>query len=363
MAFVVLGGTFAAAQEVPQLTVGRLADGERPEIDGRVDEDVWSPAEPFSTFTQQEPNEGEPATERTEIRFLIDRGTLYIGVVCFDSSPTTIVVSQSRRDADLDDTDSIQILLDTFNDGQNAFVFGTNPFGIEYDGQVMAEGQTAGYLAVRQRRIAARPVRASTRTGMPTGPCAPASPNAAGKRSSPFRSRRCGTARGTDRTWGVNVMRNIRRKNEQVFLAPVPRGYTLHRVSVAGKLNGLSLPARRDLKFMPYVSGVGQRRHDAADRHRSTDRATSGLDVKWGVRADLTLDVTVNTDFAQVEADEQQVNLTRFPLFFPEKRPFFLENAQTFQLGQPQADRSVLLAPHRPVAERRSRSTSWRADG
>ncbi len=141
---VMIFGSIAAAQDVPQLTVGRLADGQRPEIDGRVEENAWSLAEPFSTFTQQEPDEGQPATERTEIRFLIDRGTLYIGVVCHDSAPDAIVVSQSRRDAELTETDSIQILLDTFNDGQNAFVFGTNPFGIEYDGQVMAEGQTAG---------------------------------------------------------------------------------------------------------------------------------------------------------------------------------------------------------------------------
>ena len=130
-------------------------------------------------------------------------------------------------------------------------------------------------------------------------------------------------------------MRNIRRKNEQVFLSPVPRGYNLHRVSVAGKLDGLSLPARREVKLMPYVSG--SRNDDKTLRTDQVDRKGDvGLDVKWGVRADLTLDVTVNTDFAQVEADEQQVNLTRFPLFFPEKRPFFLENAQMFQLGQPQ---------------------------
>ena len=198
VAFVLIGGAFAAAQEVPQLTVGRLADGQRPEIDGRVDETVWSLAEPFSAFIQQEPNEGEPATERTEIRFLIDRDTLYIGVVCFDATPDAIVVSQSRRDADLTETDSIQILLDTFNDGQNAFVFGTNPFGIEYDGQVMAEGQTAGNTFVPSGSAGSQrgQLRDSTRTGMPTGPCARTPPNAAGKPSSPSRSKPCGTARG-----------------------------------------------------------------------------------------------------------------------------------------------------------------------
>ena len=140
---------------------------------------------------------------------------------------------------------------------------------------------------------------------------------------------------GENRTWGVNVMRNIRHKNEQVFLAPVPRGYNIQRVSVAGKLGGLSLPARRDLKFIPYAAGSVN--DDVAVGPEAERSGDVGLDVKWGVRADLTLDATVNTDFAQVEADEQQVNLTRFPLFFPEKRPFFLENAQVFQLGQPQA--------------------------
>jgi len=140
---------------------------------------------------------------------------------------------------------------------------------------------------------------------------------------------------GPDRTWGLNVMRNIRRKNEQVFLSPVPRGYSLYRVSASGKLNGLSLPTRRDLRFIPYVSGsVDDDKTLTTNRVDRTGRL--GMDVKWGVRADLTLDATVNTDFAQVEADEEQVNLTRFALFFPEKRPFFLENAQLFQVGQPQ---------------------------
>ena len=136
--------SLAAAQTgtvVPNLSVGRSAEGDHPEIDGRVDDMIWAQAPPFSAFIQQEPNEGAPSTERTELRFLLDTQNLYISVVCFDSEPNNLVVTESRRDADLDNTDSIQILLDTFNDGQNAFVFGTNPFGIEYDGQVMAEGQ------------------------------------------------------------------------------------------------------------------------------------------------------------------------------------------------------------------------------
>lgn len=325
----------ADAQDVPHLSAGQLADGARPEIDGHVDDEVWKGAPPFSSFIQQEPNEGQPSTERTEVRFLIDRRNLYIGVVSFDAEPDKIVVSQSRRDSELTDTDSIQILLDTYNDGQNAFVFGTNPFGIEYDGQVQGEGLTSG--------SAGRAGGAGSQTGQVAGfnPnwdadwTVRASTTARGWEAEfviPLKTVRY--APGSGRTWGVNVMRNIRRKNEQSFLSPVPRGYTLHRVSVAGKLDNLTLASQRDLKVIPF--GVGSVNDDkvAANVDRS---AALGIDAKWGLRPGLTLDLTVNTDFAQVEADEQQVNLTRFPLFFPEKRPFFLENAGTFQLGQPQA--------------------------
>ena len=333
------------AQSLPLLTIGHAVEGERPSVDGRVDDTVWAAAPPFSAFIQQEPNEGQPATEQTEIRFLLDRQNLYVAVICFDSEPQNILVSQSRRDADLGDTDSVRILLDTFNDGQNAFVFGTNPFGIEYDGQVMAEGQTGqsggGGAGFNVNWDADWQVRTQiTERGWEA------------EFAIPLKTLRYDP--GQDRTWGVNVLRNIRRKNEQVFLSPVPRGYNLYRVSVAGKLQGLSLPARRDVKLIPYAAAsVTDDRTVAVDRvHRVGD---VGLDVKWGVRTDLTLDVTVNTDFAQVEADEQQVNLTRFPLFFAEKRPFFLENAQLFQLGQPQAvdlffsRRIGLLATGEPV--------------
>ncbi|MGH9203659.1 MAG: DUF5916 domain-containing protein, partial [Vicinamibacterales bacterium] len=302
----------AQGAAVAVVTVGRATEGERPIIDGRVDDGLWAQAEPFSGFIQQEPNDGEPATERTEIRFLLDRQNLYVAVVCFDSDPRNILVSQSRRDADLGDTDSIRILLDTFNDGQNAFVFGTNPFGIEYDGQVMAEGQTGqgggggSGGSFNLNWDADWAVRAQiTDRGWEA------------EFAIPLKTLRYDP--GEDRTWGVNATRNIRRKNEQVFLSPVPRGYNLHRVSVAGKLQGLSLPPRRDIKLLPYIAGaVTEDKTLPGDTVRRAGDV--GLDMKWGVRADLTLDLTLNTDFAQVEADVQQVNLTRFPVFFPEKR-------------------------------------------
>ena len=334
----------SSAQGVPQLTVGHLTGEDRPVVDGKVDEAVWSAEAAYSTFTQQEPSEGQPATERTDVWFVMDETNLYVAVICYDSEPGSLVVSQSRRDADLRNTDSVQILLDTFNDGQNAFVFGTNPFGIEYDAQVMGEGQTGG---------------GGFRGGgfnlnWDADWTVSASPSERGWEAEfaiPLRTLRYNP--GEERVWGVNVQRNIRRKNEQVFLAPVPRGYSLQRVSVAGKLNGLSLPRRRDLRFTPFVAGSFN--DDKTLLTDTVDRSGDiGLDVKWGVRSDLTLDLSVNTDFAQVEADEEQVNLTRFALFFPEKRPFFLENAQVFQLGQPRTidlffSRRIGLAGGQPI--------------
>jgi len=329
------------AAELTTIAAARLNAGTAlPVIDGLVNDEAWSHVEPYDTFTQQDPIEGAPASERTEVRVMYDQSTIYIGVICFDSEPDKIIVSQSRRDAQLTDVDSIVIVLDTFNDNQNAFVFGTNPLGIEYDGQVSGEGITGG--------SSGSAVSALAQSNQQRGSISAFNPNWDGdwrvkakitargweaEVAIPLKTLRY--APGADRTWGFNVMRNIRRKNEQVYLSPIPRGFDIYRVSMAAKLTGLNLAARRDLKLVPYVLGSANKDYTvAAD---SLDRkANVGLDVKWGVRPSLTADFTVNTDFAQVEADEEQVNLTRFDLFFPEKRPFFLENASTFQFGAPQ---------------------------
>jgi hypothetical protein len=329
--------SLAQQGERPAVTVGILKEGVEPTIDGRVDDEVWNTVTPYSTFTQQEPNEGEPASERTEIRFLADRKNLYISVIAFDREPDKIIVTQSRRDADLNDTDSIQILLDTFNDGQNAFVFGTNPFAIEHDGQVMNEGQTSG----QQGRAGGGGSQGGQVSGYNANWDADWTVHAGitsrgweAEFSIPFKTLRYEA--GQSQTWGVNALRIIRRRNEQAFLAAVPRGYNIHRVSVAGKLNGLNLPTRRQLQLIPFgLSSIVDNK--TVQTKQVTKAAEVGFDMKWGVTSTMTLDATVNTDFAQVEADEQQINLTRFPLFFPEKRPFFLENAQTFQFGQPQS--------------------------
>jgi hypothetical protein len=336
---------FAQQQQAerPAVAVGMLKEGTEPAIDGKVDDEIWNSAVAFTTFTQQEPDEGQPASERTEVRFLADKKNLYISVIAFDREPDRIIVSQSRRDADLNDTDSVQILLDTLNDGLNAFVFGTNPFGIEYDGQVMNEGQTSGQSTGGGGggRSGGGGSQRGQVSGFNTNWDADWTVRAGitdrgweAEFAIPLKSVRYKP--GTNQTWGLNVMRNIRRRNEQAFLSLVPRGYNLHRVSVAGRLTGLDLPDRRQFQMIPYgLTSVSDNKTLAT---KQVDRdAKLGFDAKVGVTSTLTLDATVNTDFAQVEADEQQVNLTRFALFFPEKRPFFLENAQTFQLGQPQA--------------------------
>ncbi|MCA1584278.1 MAG: carbohydrate binding family 9 domain-containing protein [Acidobacteria bacterium] len=330
----------ATAQEVSRTFVaGTLPDnGDPPVIDGRVDDALWQGVKPYTDFTQQDPTEGAPATEQTEVRLIVGRGQLYVGIICFDSDPTKIIVSQARRDASLNETDSVIMVFDTFNDNQNAFVFGTNPIGIEYDGQVAREGQTSGLTfqggagGTQRGGISAfNPnwdgdwtVRSQvTERGWET------------EMAIPLKTLRYST--GADRTWGFNVLRNIRHKNEQVYLAPIPRGFDIYRVSLAAKVSGLDLPARRDIKLIPYVLGSANKDFTRAQGDQLDRNADVGVDLKWGIRPNLTLDATLNTDFAQVEADEEQVNLTRFDLFFPEKRPFFLENASTFQFGQPQS--------------------------
>ncbi|MFN8061406.1 MAG: DUF5916 domain-containing protein [Vicinamibacterales bacterium] len=329
----------APSPALKSLRVTMLPDGgPRPKIDGTVDDEMWTSIQPFTEFVQQEPNEGQPASEKTEVRIALDKTTLYIGVIAFDSEPDKIVVTQSRRDADLAESDSVQVLLDTFNDTQNAFIFGTNPNGIEYDGQVAGEGQTGGF------QTSARAGTGGSQRGSISGFNANwdadwvvrSQVTTRGwetEMAIPLKTLRY--APGSDKTWGFNVLRNIRRKNEQVFLSPIPRGYTINQVSRAAKLGGLNLPARRDIKVTPFVATSIDK-----DYTVSTDslqkKGDVGLDLKWGVTPSLTVDLTVNTDFAQVEADDEQINLTRFELFFPEKRPFFLENAGIFQFGVPQ---------------------------
>jgi hypothetical protein len=318
---------------MPRPIGSAVAVAEPPVLDGDVLGDpVWQAAEPMTGFWQEQPFEGQPSTERTEVRIVFTTDTLYVGVVCFDSNPGAIIVSDARRDAPLEETDSFRFILDTYRDRQNGFVFGTNPAGIEYDGQVTNEGQGGGGLGPGQMQMGgsgsgfnlnwdgAWEVRARiTDLGW------------SAEFAIPFKTLRYPS--GPVQSWGANFQRNIRRRNERSYWAPIPRQFNLNRLSLAGSVNGIEVPAFRNLKAMPYVLGQAL---TAGERPASTRwLGDVGMDVKYNLTPSLTLDATYNTDFAQVEVDDQQVNLDRFSLFFPEKRPFFLENAGFFAVGNP----------------------------
>ncbi len=315
----------------PTLTATRAQQA--PTLDGDVVGDpVWQQAVPVSGFWQEQPDEGQPASERTDVRIVFTADALYVGVVCYDRTPGAIIVSDARRDAGLDDTDSFRIIFDTYRDQLNGFVFGTNPAGIEYDGQVTNEGQGGGGLAGGQRQ------QSGSGTGFNLnwdGAWAVRSRISeigwTAEFAIPFRTLRFPA--GADKIWGINFQRNIRRRNERAYWAPISRQYTLYRLSLAGQLSGLQTPTIRSLKATPYALG---------NIRQSGERPVDGIvlgdvggDLKYTLTPSLALDATVNTDFAQVEIDDQQINLDRFELFFPEKRPFFLENSGFFTVGNP----------------------------
>ena len=326
-----LAPTSGGPSDRPSARAVRVAEG--PTLDGDVLGDpVWLQAPVISGFKQYQPDEGRDVSEPTEVRLVFTKDVLYVGVVCYDSDPKGIIVTDSRRDSSLDNTDSFRMIVDTFRDRQNGFVFGTNPAGLEYDGQVTNEGQGGGGLAGAQMQQSgsgsgfnlnwdgAWNVRARiTDQGWMA------------EFAIPFKTLRYpGTA---DQVWGVNFQRTIRRKNEQAYWAPIPRQFSLYRVSIAGTVAGLQPPVFRNFKLIPYT--LGQVKKTGVNPVGSVALGDVGIDAKYNLTPGLTLDATYNTDFAQVEVDDEQVNLDRFTLFFPEKRPFFLENAGFFSVGNP----------------------------
>jgi len=311
---------------------------EAPTIDGVLDEPAWQTATPISDFVQAEPVEGSAPTERTEVRLLYDAHTLFVGVMCFDSEPSQIVTTDSRRDSGLSGQDSFQMIFDTYHDRQNGFIFGTNVVGMQYDAQVRNEGET-------QR--GGPPGGLGGGGGNATGAGAGVNVNWDGswvvkthvsetgwsaEFAIPLRTLRYGPP---PQVWGVNFSRAIERKREFVYWSPVSRIYTITRLSSAAELRGLDVSPPRDFKLMPYAVGSANRNFASPTETGYSRSGDWGIDSKIGVTSSTTLDLTYNTDFAQVEVDEQQINLTRFNLLFPEKRPFFLENRGLFAVGRP----------------------------
>jgi hypothetical protein len=316
-------------------------------LDGILDEDVYSREAPFDGLIQVAPNDGAPATERSDIWITYDDRNIYLSCRCHESAPPAEwVVNELRRDTNgLRNNEHIGVLFDTFYDRRSGFAFYTNPLGARADYSVVDEGGS---------NTDWNPVWTSKSGRFDGGWTV--------EMAIPFKSLRYRA--GKDQIWGMQIRRSVRHKNEWDYLTPVPRilagPQALNRVSAGGTLVGLDLPeAGKNIELKPYVVT-----RSAVDRVRAPQdnyvfTSEIGGDVKYAVTPNLTADLTVNTDFAQVEIDEQQVNLTRFSLFFPEKREFFLEGRGIFDFGRG-GERcaeqqqwlgyagSVLHAPHRP---------------
>lgn len=296
-----------------------------PVLDGILDEATWGAAGRIDQFIQQEPEEGAPPTERTEVYILFDAENLYLGLRAWDSSPQGVTATEMRRDSDrILEEDNFQIILDTFKDSRSGYMFVTNPLGAQLDQQIFAEGEGArpGYPTSNINRdwdgvwhVTARVVEDGWVAEV----------------AIPMVTLRFPAAE--QQSWGLNIMRNIGRKNEQVFWVPLSKEFNLERVSLAGSLDGMErLNRGLDLRVTPFVTSGASRVMESGAENDVFERDL-GLDMKYGVTAGLNLDITVNTDFAQAEVDDEQVNLTRFQLFFPEKRDFFLENSGQFTVG------------------------------
>lgn len=302
-----------------------------PVIDGDVLQDeVWKSLTPIDQLWQTKPRAGYPASEKTEIRIGYTATTFYLSVVCYDAEPQKLVVSDARRDATLDNTDSFLFILDTYHDGQNGFIFGTNSIGIEYDGQVDNEGQGNQSLNRQQAGVIGGfnlNWDASWEVKAIVGDF-----GWSAEFEIPLRTLRF--ASGKEQVWGINFQRNIRKTNEIAYWAPLPIQFDLKRLSLEGTLTGLNLQSPGNLKLIPYALGRVSRDFES-NPSETKFKPEFGADVKYSITPAVTLDLTYNTDFAQVEVDQEQVNLDRFNLFFPEKRPFFLENAGQFSVGSP----------------------------
>ena len=292
-------------------------------LDGQLDERVYYTVPAITGFIQQAPDEGAPATEKTEAWILFDADNIYVGARIWDSAPPSQwVANEMRRDTrQLRQNDTFAVILDTFYDRRNAVAFYTNPLGAIADFQITNEGNPNSDW---------NPVW-DVRTGRFEGGWTV-------EMEIPFKSLRYRP--GPSQIWGVQLRRNVRRKNEWNYITPLPISAGsgpggIFRVSGAATLVGLDAPSgSKNLEIKPYGIGGISTNLAASPPTRNAGDGNGGLDVKYGVTQNLTADFTVNTDFAQVEVDEQQVNLTRFNLFFPEKREFFLEGRGIFDFAR-----------------------------
>ncbi len=304
-------------------------------LDGTLDERVYQTAPSASEFVQQVPKDGMAATEKTDVWVMFDAENLYIAARCWDSAPPEKwVADEYRRDTvQLKQNDGFGVALDTFYDRRNGFAFYTNPFGARADYAITDEVADFNWNPVWD-------VRPGRFDGGWTV-----------EMQVPFKSLRYKS--GSEQVWGVQFRRIVRRKNEWAYLTRVPSSVAgpigLTKVSFGGNLTGLDLPAANtNVELKPYATSRSTTDLTKTPAIWNKGATDIGVDAKYGVTASLTADFTYNTDFADVEVDQQQVNLTRFSLLFPEKREFFLEGGGLFDFGRATSgllQRPVATAP------------------
>lgn len=285
-------------------------------LDGHLDEPAWQAATPADRFTQREPKEGEPATERTEVRVLIGKEALYIGARLFDSEPRKIRSKLVRRDEDLD-SDYLAVLLDPYHDHSTGVIFRVSPAGSINDVTIAASGfQDTSWDPVWLARTSIDSLGWSVELEIPLSQLHYSS--------------------SEDATWGIQIRRWIHRKQEHTEFSFTPLREEAS-VSRYGHLTGLGqLRATHHLELLPYARLRSEfTQVDPGDPFRDgTDQEpAAGLDLKYGVTSNLTLNATVNPDFGEVEVDPAVVNLSAFETFFPERRPFFVEGVDIFRFG------------------------------
>jgi len=305
-------------ETAPRPLARAIRSTERIAIDGRLDEPAWAAATSITEFIQSQPRAGYPATERTAVRILYDERRLYIGAICYESEPKRLVVLSLEQDfpgGSTRDSDIFGVTLDPFLDRQNSFMFLVNPRGAYRDGQSFNDS--------RQEDFAWRALVEIKTLVADSGWTVEMAIPWTTLRFDPTKS---------DQVWGLNLLRRVRRKNEDSYWAPVDRKDPVHRMSKAGTLEGIqNIRAGRNLRIKPF--GLASDQSGTSFAGSGGTEADAGADLKWGLTSGLTLDATFRTDFSQADVDQERVNLTRFPLFFPERRDFFVENSGSFLLG------------------------------
>jgi hypothetical protein len=294
-------------------------------VDGRLDEEIYRTVEPISNFIQQEPDEGQPATEKTEAWILFDEVNLYICARNWDSHPEREVANELRRDSsNILGNENLTFAIDTFHDRRNGYVFQTNALGALRDMAVTDDQQNQAWNGIWQVKTSRFEQGWTVEVAIP------------------FKSLRY---RGSGpQTWGINLRRLVKWKNEFSYLSLVPAALGtggISRMASAATVVGLETPAQsKNLELKPYAVASSTTDRSGASPFNNRGDTNAGLDFKYGLTRSLIVDATYRTDFAQVEEDVQQVNLTRFSVFFPEKRDFFIEGQGIFDFGGQQAGSS-----------------------